>query len=152
MSRRRGARLTAFGHPYDVLTGQAANGSITRVGRRKVSAGVAEKLSHRLAMYRSSENYPHMRMTIMEGKVTFGRFWIRGLWVFLMFLLTNIFLGAVAAAVGRLSRSVPGLSLWISYLLVMLVVGLPFMGWIFEQFASRLPRLLSSESRSSVPT
>jgi ABC-type glycerol-3-phosphate transport system permease component len=96
-------------------------------------------------------NYPNMRMTIMDGKVTFGRFWIRGLWVFLMFLLTNIFLGAVAAAVGRLSRSVPGLSLWISYLLVMLVVGLPFMGWIFEQFASRLPRLMSSESRSSVP-
>jgi hypothetical protein len=86
----------------------------------------------------------------MGGNVTFGRFWIRGLWVFLMLVLTNIFLGAVAAAVGYLSRSIPGQSIWLSYLLVMLTVGLPFMGWIFEQFATRLPRLQSSDPHDDV--
>jgi ABC-type glycerol-3-phosphate transport system permease component len=87
----------------------------------------------------------------MDGKAAFGRFWIRGLWVFLMLILTNIFFGAVAAAVGRLSRSISGPSIWWSYLLVMSTVGLPFMGWIFEQFASRLPRLQSPEPRDDVP-
>jgi ABC-type glycerol-3-phosphate transport system permease component len=80
----------------------------------------------------------------MDRNSAYFRFWIRGLWVFLMLVLINIFLGLTAAALGSIVRSLPGGALWVCYLLMMLTIGLPFMGWIFEKFASRLPRLRQS--------
>jgi hypothetical protein len=67
-----------------------------------------------------------------------------------MLLITNVFLGLVAAAMGSIVRGLSGVSLWWFYLLMMLTIGLPFMGWIFEKFASRLPRLNVAESPSDV--
>jgi ABC-type glycerol-3-phosphate transport system permease component len=86
----------------------------------------------------------------MDRNSAYFRFWVRGLWVFLMLFITNIVLGLTAAAIGSIVRSMSGAALWWSYLLVMLTIGLPFMGWIFEKFASRLPRLPASESPSAV--
>lgn len=82
----------------------------------------------------------------MERNSAYLRFWVRGLWVFLMLLITNIFLGLTAAALGSMARDMAGGALWLCYLLMMLTIGLPFMGWIFEKFASQLPRLALSES------
>jgi ABC-type glycerol-3-phosphate transport system permease component len=86
----------------------------------------------------------------MDRNSAYFRFWVRGLWVFLMLFITNIVLGLTAAAIGSIVRSMSGAALWWSYLLVMLTIGLPFMGWIFEKFASRLPRLPASESPSDL--
>jgi ABC-type glycerol-3-phosphate transport system permease component len=86
----------------------------------------------------------------MDRNSAYFRFWVRGLWVFLMLLITNIFLGLVAAAIGSIVRGLSGAALWWSYLLMMLTIGLPFMGWIFEKFASRLPRLPVAESPRDV--
>jgi ABC-type glycerol-3-phosphate transport system permease component len=86
----------------------------------------------------------------MDRNSAYFRFWVRGLWVFLMLFITNIVLGLTAAAIGSIVRSMSGAALWWTYLLVMLTIGLPFMGWIFEKFASRLPRLPASESPSDL--
>ncbi len=82
----------------------------------------------------------------MDRNSAYFRFWVRGLWVFLMLLITNIVLGLTAAALGSIVRGMSGGALWGCYLLMMLTIGLPFMGWIFEKFASRLPRLPTSDS------
>ena len=82
----------------------------------------------------------------MNSSSTYLRFWVRGLWVFLMLIITNIVLGLTAAALGAMVRGMTGGALWVCYLLMLLTIGLPFMGWIFEKFASRLPRLETSES------
>lgn len=81
----------------------------------------------------------------MDRNSAYFRFWVRGLWVFLMLIITNIFLGLSAAALGSMVRGLSAGALWGSYLLMMLTIGLPFMGWIFEKFASGLPRLPASE-------
>jgi ABC-type glycerol-3-phosphate transport system permease component len=86
----------------------------------------------------------------MDRNSAYFRFWIRGLWVFLMLFITNIVLGLTAAALGSIVRGISGGALWWCYLLVMLTIGLPFMGWIFEKFASRLPRLPASHSPRDV--
>jgi hypothetical protein len=103
----------------------------------------------------SSQNTPvvnqkHLELHFMDRNSAYFRFWVRGLWVFLMLLITNIFLGLVAAAIGSIVRGLSGAALWWSYLLMMLTIGLPFMGWIFEKFASRLPRLSVAESPRDV--
>jgi ABC-type glycerol-3-phosphate transport system permease component len=77
----------------------------------------------------------------MDRNSAYLRFWVRGLWVFLMLVITNIVLGLTAAALGSIVRRMSGGTLWWCYVLMMLTIGLPFMGWIFEKFASRLPRL-----------
>jgi ABC-type glycerol-3-phosphate transport system permease component len=86
----------------------------------------------------------------MDSNSAYFRFWVRGLWVFLMLLITNIVLGLTAAALGSMVRGISGGALWWCYLLMMLTIGLPFMGWIFEKFASRLPRLPAPESPRDV--
>ena len=86
----------------------------------------------------------------MDRKSPYFRFWVRGLWVFLMLLITNIFLALVAAAIGSIVRGLSGAALWCSYLLMMLTIGLPFMGWIFEKFASSLPRVRVAEAPADV--
>ena len=82
----------------------------------------------------------------MEIHSAYFRFWVRGLWVFLMMLITNIVLGLTGAALGSMVRGMSGGALWGCYLLVTLAIGLPFMGWLFEKFASGLPRLTTAES------
>jgi cytochrome c biogenesis protein CcdA len=85
----------------------------------------------------------------MDRNSAYVRFWVRGLWVFLMLIITNVVLGLTAAALGSIVRGISGGVLW-CYLLMMLTIGLPFMGWIFEKFASRLPRIPASESPRDV--
>lgn len=82
----------------------------------------------------------------MDRNSAYLRFWVRGLWVFLMLLITNLFLGLTAAALGSMVRDLAGGALWLCYLVMMVTIGLPLMGWIFEKFASQLPRLATSES------
>ena len=77
----------------------------------------------------------------MEGSAKYGRLWLRGLWVFLMLIVINVVVGVLGAGVAALLRPAIAQPLVIAYLVVLLVAGLPFMGWLFEQLASRLPRV-----------
>jgi Mn2+/Fe2+ NRAMP family transporter len=79
----------------------------------------------------------------MLSRSTLERFWVRGLWVFLMMVLINVSLGLGVSGLAILLRSLFGLPVPISYLLFVLSIGFPLLGWIFEQFAKRLPRLES---------
>jgi hypothetical protein len=97
-------------------------------------------------------NQKYLELHFMDRNSPYFSFWVRGLWVFLMLLITNIFLGLVAAAIGSIVRGLSGSALWWSYLFMMLIIGLPFMGWIFEKFASKLPRLPVAESPRDVAT
>jgi hypothetical protein len=58
-----------------------------------------------------------------------------------MLIVINIVVGRLGAGVAALLRPAIAQPLVIAYVVVLLVVGLPFMGWIFEQLASRLPRV-----------
>jgi hypothetical protein len=77
----------------------------------------------------------------MDGSAKYGRLWLRGLWVFLMIIVINVVVGMLGAGVAALLRPAIAQPLAIAYVVVLLVVGLPFMGWLFEQLASRLPRV-----------
>ena len=77
----------------------------------------------------------------MDGSAKYRLLWIRGLWVFLMLIVINVVLGLLGAGVAALLRPVIGQELLVAYAAVLLTVGLPFIGWLFEQLASRLPRV-----------
>jgi hypothetical protein len=77
----------------------------------------------------------------MDASAKYGRLWVRGLWVFLMLIVINIVLGLLGAGVAALLRPIVAQPLIVAYAIVLLCVGLPFIGWLFEQLASRLPRV-----------
>jgi ABC-type arginine/histidine transport system permease subunit len=77
----------------------------------------------------------------MDGSAKYGRLWLRGLWVFLMLIVINVVVGMLGAGVAALLRTAIAQPLVVAYVVVLLVVGFPFMGWLFEQLASRLPRV-----------
>jgi hypothetical protein len=83
---------------------------------------------------------------IMRGQ--YGAFWIRGFWVYLMLIVLNVVVGLVGAGVARLLHFAISEPLIWAFGITLLTVGLPFAGWLFEQLASRLPRLgRSSQAR-----
>jgi hypothetical protein len=71
----------------------------------------------------------------------YGALWIRGLWVYLMLIVINVVVGLVAAGMARLLRFAIPEPLILAFSITLLTVGMPFSGWLFEQLASRLPRL-----------
>jgi len=77
----------------------------------------------------------------MDASAKYGRLWVRGLWVFLMLIVINLVLGVFGAGVAALLRPIVAQPLIVAYAIVLLCVGLPFIGWLFEQLASRLPRV-----------
>jgi hypothetical protein len=78
----------------------------------------------------------------------YGALWIRGFWVYLMLIAINVVVGLVGAGVARLLRFAVSEPLILAFCITLLAVGLPFAGWLFEQLASRLPRLRTvSEAR-----
>ncbi len=77
----------------------------------------------------------------MHQPANYGTYWVRGIWVLLMILAINIVLGLAGGGVAILLRPVLGQSYLVAYAIVLLSVGLPFMGWLFERLASRLPRV-----------
>jgi ABC-type glycerol-3-phosphate transport system permease component len=78
------------------------------------------------------------------GLRRYGAFWIRGLWVYLMLIAINVVVGLLGAGVARLLRlAISDPMIW-AFTITLLAVGLPFSGWLFEQLASRLPRLRQS--------
>jgi hypothetical protein len=66
-----------------------------------------------------------------------------------MLIVINLVLGVIGAGLARLLRSMLAQPLLVAYLVVLLSVGFPFMGWLFEQLASRIPRVRGSESSGS---
>ena len=74
----------------------------------------------------------------MDGSAKYGRLWLRGL---LLLIVINVVVGMLGAGVAALLRPAIAQPLVVAYVVVLLVVGLPFMGWLFEQLASRLPRV-----------
>jgi hypothetical protein len=85
--------------------------------------------------------HDYRRTFIMNGSAKYGRLWLRGLWVFLMLIVINVVLGVLGAGVAALLRPLIAQPLIVAYAIVLLTVGLPFIGWLFEQLASRLPRV-----------
>lgn len=80
----------------------------------------------------------------------YGGLWIRGLWVYLMLAVINVVVGLVGAGLARLLRFAISEPLILAFSVTLLTVGLPFAGWLFEQLASRLPRLRrSSQERGA---
>jgi len=77
----------------------------------------------------------------METGRLYGAFWIRGLWAFLMIIVINLVIGIIGAGVSFLLKPVFPRPFMYAYLLVLPTVGLPFIGWLFEQLASRIPRV-----------
>lgn len=59
----------------------------------------------------------------------------------LMILVVNVMLGLAGGGLAILLRPILGQSYLVAYAIVLLGVGLPFMGWLFERLASRLPRV-----------
>jgi hypothetical protein len=74
----------------------------------------------------------------------YGALWLRGIWVYLMLIVTNVVVGLVGAGVARLLSFAISEPLILAFSITLLTVGLPFSGWLFEQLASRLPRLRRS--------
>jgi hypothetical protein len=80
----------------------------------------------------------------------YGALWIRGVWVYLMLIAINVVVGLVGAGIARLLRFAMSEPLVWAFGITLLTVGLPFSGWLFEQLASRLPRLQrSSQAREA---
>jgi hypothetical protein len=77
----------------------------------------------------------------MDAGGSYKAFWVRGLWVFLMLIVINIVLGGVCAGIAFLLRPIVAQPLLFAYGIVLLTAGFPFIGWLFEQLASRLPRV-----------
>lgn len=71
----------------------------------------------------------------------YGALWIRGIWVYLMLIVINVVVGLIGAGVARLLRFAIAEPLVWAFIITLLTIGLPFAGWLFEQLASRLPRL-----------
>jgi hypothetical protein len=85
---------------------------------------------------------------IMVGR--YRALWIRGFWVYLMLIVINVVIGLVGAGIARLLRFAIAEPLILAFSITLLTVGLPFAGWLFEQLASRLPRLrTSSQARGT---
>jgi hypothetical protein len=74
----------------------------------------------------------------------YGALWIRGFWVYLMLIVINVVVGLVGAGIARLLRFAISEPLIFAFSITVLTVGLPLSGWLFEQLASRLPRLRQS--------
>ncbi len=80
----------------------------------------------------------------------YGALWIRGFWVYLMLIVINVVVGLVGAGIARLLHFAISEPLILAFSITLLTVGLPFSGWLFEQLASRLPRLRqSSQARDA---
>lgn len=77
----------------------------------------------------------------MDRDRSFLVFWVRGLWVLLMIIVINLVLGGLSAGVAFLLRPVFPQPFLAAYGIVLLTLGLPFAGWLFEQLAARLPRI-----------
>ncbi|MHB8744701.1 MAG: hypothetical protein ACYC9L_16490 [Sulfuricaulis sp.] len=67
-------------------------------------------------------------------------YWKRGWWAWLLMLCTNI---GFVVLVLPLAFIFGGnkTAYWVSALVVWLVIGAPFLGWLFEQFANHSSRL-----------
>jgi flagellar biosynthesis protein FliR len=61
-----------------------------------------------------------------------------------MLIVINVVVGLVGAGMARLLRFAIAEPLILAFSITLLTVGLPFSGWLFEQLASRLPRLRRS--------
>ena len=86
----------------------------------------------------------------------YGAWWVRGFWVYLMLVVINVVVGVISAGVARLLRfAISEPFVW-AFMATLLAIGLPFSGWLFEQLASRLPRLRQSsqvrDATASPPT
>ncbi len=80
----------------------------------------------------------------------YGALWIRGFWVYVMLIVINVVVGLVGAGIARLLRFAISEPLILAFSITLLTVGLPFSGWLFEQLASRLPRLPRLRQSSQV--
>jgi len=81
----------------------------------------------------------------------YGAWWLRGLSVYLMLIVINVVVGLISAGVARLLRFAISEPFMWAFIVTLLTIGLPFSGWLFEQLASRLPRL-RRPSQATEPT
>jgi hypothetical protein len=82
---------------------------------------------------------------------TYFALWRRGFWVYLMLIVINVVVGLVGGGLARLLHSAIPEPLILAFAVTLLTVGLPLSGWLFEQLASRLPRLeLTSQTADPI--
>jgi len=77
----------------------------------------------------------------MSQQVSFGTLWRRGWWALLMLIVANVALGLGYASVAFLLRGLVEKPMPIAIAVVWLTVGAPFLGWLFELFATHSARL-----------
>jgi hypothetical protein len=80
----------------------------------------------------------------------FFAFWRRGWWMLLMLVIGNITLALCYAGVAWVLRPYVTQPLSLAVAIVLPTIGLLFLGWLFELFASRLPRITRPVDRELV--
>ena len=75
-------------------------------------------------------------------KNKYWRYWKRGWWVFGMIFILNVSTGLMVYPVSIIALN-NDLLYWGGCILILVIVGLPFWGWLFERFASRSARLMT---------
>ena len=75
-------------------------------------------------------------------------YWKRGWWAWLMMLCTNIGLLILILPLAFIFEDNRGAYL-VAALVAWLAIGAPYLGWLFEQFASRSNRLASVRAENS---
>ena len=82
---------------------------------------------------------------------TYIAYWKRGWWAWLMVLTFNVSLAVVAIPLAS-AFAENQLVYWVSFTCIWLVLGSPYLGWLFESFAQnsqRLHSILPEEESSS---
>jgi len=80
----------------------------------------------------------------------FFAFWRRGWWTLLMLVIGNITLALCYAGVAWVLRPYVKQPLSLAVAIVLPTIGVPFLGWLFEQFALRLRRITRPVARELV--
>ena len=81
---------------------------------------------------------------------TYCAYWRRGWWAWLLMLCTNIACFALLLPVAFATEGHPRVYIVIA-VVVLLAVGAPLSGWLFERFSAKAPSLAVQWSRGGEP-
>jgi hypothetical protein len=75
-------------------------------------------------------------------------YWKRGWWVLLLIACINVTLGLAYVLASRMLGQLIETPLPVAAVIVWLIVGAPFCGWLFEGFVAKSKRLGQTEPQS----
>lgn len=76
-------------------------------------------------------------------------FWKRGWWAWLMMLCANVVFGLLVTP-STFAFDTHSAAYWATSLSVLIIIGIPVLGWIFERFAASSSRLIASRENNAV--